>query len=133
MWYSYGNKVRGQETIPAGGFLKDILLENNEYGVYVKGGTILPIKIHKYAQSILRTLLMPVRLDIYLSDDTQYAEGLLYMDDGESFKYKTHKEQSLVKYIYDGGKLSCWSLFDSKHIYEPAYSLKIIEVNIYGL
>jgi len=49
--------------------LENILLENNEYGVYVKGGSILPIKLHNNAQSILRTLLMPVRLDIFLSFD----------------------------------------------------------------
>lgn len=43
-WYYYGNKLRGRPDLPQSGFLKDILLLNNEYGVYVKGGTIIPIK-----------------------------------------------------------------------------------------
>lgn len=132
-WYYYGNKQRGTTDIPKGGFLQDILLENNEYGVYVKGGTILPIKIHKYSQAILRTLLMPIRLDIYLDVDRVYAEGLLYLDDGESFRYQTHYEKSLLKYTYDSGLITCESQLAKEYVYPGAYSLKIVEVNIYGL
>lgn len=45
-WYYYANKLRGTQNLPESGFLKNILLQNNEYGVYVKGGSILPIKLH---------------------------------------------------------------------------------------
>ena len=91
-WYYYGNKIRGRQELAENGFLNNLLLENNEYGVYVKGGSILPIKLHQGAQSILRTLLMPIRLDSYLSISRTTAQGVLYLDDGESFKYKLKKE-----------------------------------------
>jgi alpha-glucosidase (family GH31 glycosyl hydrolase) len=133
VWYYYGSKLRSIPNLPDAGYLKDVLLENNEYGVYVRGGSILPIKLHNYAQSILRTLLMPVRLDIYLSADRQNAEGLLYLDDGNSFRYQSHKEKALIKYQYSGGRLTCQSLFDKDHDYQPAHTLKITEVNIYGI
>lgn len=115
------------------GFLTNLLLENNEYGVYVKGGSILPIKLHNGAQSILRTLLMPIRLEIYLSANRTTAQGELYLDDGESFNYKYKKEKALIKYVYNNNTLSCESLYDASYVYEPSYSLKITEVNIYGL
>jgi alpha-glucosidase (family GH31 glycosyl hydrolase) len=110
-----------------------LLLENNEYGVYVKGGSILPIKLHQGAQSILRTLLMPIRLDIYLSISRTTAQGVLYLDDGESFKYKLKKEKALIRYVFKDNILGCESLYDASYVYEPSYSLKITEVNIYGL
>lgn len=99
-WYYYGNKLRGATNIPQGGFLNGLLLENREYGVYVKGGTILPIKLHNGAQSLMRTLLMPIRLDVFLNVDRSYAEGLLYLDDGETFRYQTHGERALIRYTY---------------------------------
>ena len=86
-WYYYGTKLRGSKNIPKGGYINDLLLENNEYGLFVKGGTILPIKLHKGALSILRTVMHPIRLDLFLNSDRSFAEGWLYMDDGESFRY----------------------------------------------
>lgn len=59
--------------------------------------------------------------------------GLLYLDDGNSFRYKTHLENALIKYTYSGGELYCESQFDREHLFEPAYTLKIVEVNIYGM
>ena len=49
---------------------------------------------------------MPIRLDIYLSGDGDHAEGLLYLDDGESFRYQTNKEKALITYTYQSGKLT---------------------------
>ena len=43
---------------------------------------------------------MPIRLDIYLSGDGAQADGLLYLDDGESFKYAMKNEKALIKYSY---------------------------------
>ena len=106
-WYYYGTKLRGSRNIPAGGFINDMLLENHEYGVFVKGGSIIPVKLHKGALAILRTVLNPIRLDVYLNADRSYAEGLLYMDDGESYRYQTDQERVLIKYTYHNGKLSC--------------------------
>lgn len=118
------NKMRGATSISQqSGFLKDILLENYEYGVYVRGGTILPIKLHRYAQSILRTVLMPIRLDIYLSTDRKSAKGMLYMDDGETYRYDTHKEKTLIQYTFEDNVLYSQRLFDRTFSYESAFTL----------
>jgi alpha-glucosidase (family GH31 glycosyl hydrolase) len=141
-WYYYANKLRGRPDIPESGFLKDILLENNEYGVYVKGGTILPLKIHNFTQAILRTLFNPIKLDIFLNVDRTFAEGTLYIDDGESFNYQTKKEQSYVRYKYSKGNITCEHLLYSTdkttqesvpHRYPRATDIYIVEINIYGL
>jgi alpha-glucosidase (family GH31 glycosyl hydrolase) len=58
-----------------------MLLENSEYGIFVKGGKVIPIKLHRNAQSLLRTLKAPIKLDVYL-DLNEKAEGELYLDDG---------------------------------------------------
>jgi len=63
-----------------------MLLENSEFGAFVQGGSIIPIKVHKGALSLLRTQYNPIRLDIYLSNEGT-AKGRLYLDDGESFRY----------------------------------------------
>ena len=84
-----------------------MLLENLEVALYVKSGSVIPVKLHNRAQSILRTIRAPIRLDIYLSGDGEQAEGLLYLDDGESFRYQTNKEKALIKYTYQSGKLTC--------------------------
>lgn len=131
-WYFYANKLRGREDLPQSGFLTDILLQNSEYGVYVKGGSILPIKLHGYAQAILRTALAPIRLDIYLDFDRAYAEGELYIDDGESFAYETKKEQSLIRYKYKDGNITCESLFPDRQ-YPRTIDIFITEINVYGL
>lgn len=113
--------------------LNNVLLENNEYGIYVKGGVIIPIKLHNGAQSILRTIYMPIRLDVYLDKDASFAEGQLYMDDGETFRYKNNNEKLLIQYTYTDGSLYSQSMLDATFNYEPAFNLKITEVNVYGI
>jgi hypothetical protein len=43
---------------------------------------------------------MPIKLEIYL-DKASLASGFLYLDDGESFRYKTDNESSLIEFIFD--------------------------------
>ena len=76
----------------------------------------MPVKLHGNAQSIIRTMLKPIRLDIYLSANRLYAHGLLYLDDGETFRYQTKKEKALIKYTFsEGMKLTCDSLLDTSY------------------
>ena len=51
------------------GWLFNMLLENLEIALFVRAGSIIPIKLHRSAQALMRTLRMPIRLDIYLSGD----------------------------------------------------------------
>ena len=87
-WYSYVTK---QRVLPdrdlKDGWMMGLLLENLEQAMFVRAASIIPIKLHGRAQSLLRTLRSPLRLDVYLSGDGATAEGMLYLDDGESFKY----------------------------------------------
>lgn len=86
IWYQYFTKVKVDESNVIDGYFMNMLLENSEYGAFVRGGSILPIKIHRGALSLLRTKMNPIRLDIYLSAEGT-AKGKLYLDDGESFRY----------------------------------------------
>lgn len=49
-------------------------------------------------------MMMPLSLEIYL-DQNGYAEGLLYFDDGTSFRYQFEEEYVLMKYTYQHNKL----------------------------
>ena len=69
--------------------------------VFVRGGSIITIKLHYKKLSLLRAFLMPIRLDVYL-DSFGRAEGLLYFDDGSSFNYQAPVNQRLlIKYTYE--------------------------------
>ena len=63
------------------------ILPENCCGLYVRAGSIIPIKLHDGALSLLRAQDKPIRLDIYLEQAMQTAEGYLYLDDGITFKY----------------------------------------------
>ena len=132
LWYHYSSKLKVDDSNIIDGYFLNMLLENSEYGAFVRGGSILPIKIHRGALSLLRTQHNPIRLDIYLNNEG-FAKGRLYLDDGESFRYQNSLEQALIEYEYKDNKLTCYNVLDSHHKYEAAQHLKIVEVNFYGL
>jgi hypothetical protein len=64
-WFNYFTKLRSSvlfETLH--------LRYDEPCGLYVKAGSIVPIKLHKGALSIERALKLPVRLEIYLDQVT---------------------------------------------------------------
>ena len=64
----------------------------------MKGGSILPILAHKRELSLLNAIKNNIRLDIY-PDSHNYADGVLYLDDGESMDHLMGN-QTLVNYKY---------------------------------
>ena len=132
LWYYYSTKIKVDTSNIIDGYFLNMLLENHEVGAFVRGGSILPIKIHRGALSLLRTKHNPIRLDIYLSNEGT-AKGRLYLDDGESFRYQISLEQALIEYEYKDNKLTCYNALDSHYKYEAAQYLKIVEVNFYGI
>ena len=56
-------------------------MTDNKQGIYVRGGSILPVKLHAGAESITSALDLGIRLEVYL-DSNDEARGLLYIDDG---------------------------------------------------
>jgi len=66
--------------------IRDTTLEQEEIGVFIKAGSIIPRKYMRRL-SALRTLQDNFLLDIYLSVEDARAQGFLYMDDGETFNH----------------------------------------------
>lgn len=48
---------------------------------------------------------MNIKLEIYL-DHLNKANGLLYLDDGDTFKYDSDNEYSLIEYTFEDDTLS---------------------------
>ena len=55
--------------------------------------------------SLLKAQNKDIRLEIYL-DEKDYAEGLLYLDDGISFDYQKKNENILIKYKFENKVLT---------------------------
>lgn len=73
-------------------------------GVYVRGGSIVPILQHEGALSLMQAFENPIELRIYL-DSKFEAQGEIYLDDGESFDYRNACEKSLIRYEWSANTL----------------------------
>lgn len=69
--------------------------------MFVKAGSIIPIKLHEGALSLLRAMPKPIKLEIYLSQETYTGTGYLYLDDGHSFSYKTKNQKLKMQYDFN--------------------------------
>jgi len=102
-WYDfYTNK---QLTVKDSGVYPYPLESGNFIFVFAKGGTILPLK-EKVRMSAILARNEPYVLNVYLetNDDkkkSQYANGYLYLDDGETFNFEKKKEFQLVRFQYE--------------------------------
>lgn len=106
-------------------------MEPEEIGVYVRAGSIIARKYTRRL-SALQTLQDNYMLDIYQTqDERQYAQGSLYIDDGETFNHANNKEFTLIQFTYDNGKLFIRAL--SSNFSEQTHSFIIDEVNIFGV
>lgn len=83
-WYDYVTKIMITED-----FSRFSL--NLHYldccGMYVRAGTIIPIKLHNSASSLLKAQYMPIKLEIYLKDNKTEVTGHIYLDDGNTYRY----------------------------------------------
>ena len=64
-WYYYYSKTIENET----GKKVEKFIPELEQGIWVRAGSIIPIKLHGRKLSLLRTRKSPVRLDIYLDNN----------------------------------------------------------------
>lgn len=55
--------------------------------MFVRGGSILPILLHPDCLSLLSCITNPIRVEVY-PDSNGWAQGFLYVDDGETLKYR---------------------------------------------
>ena len=75
------------------------MLPDNQQGIWVRGGSVLPILQHPDDMSLLAAIDNAIKLDIYL-DDYDQAKGYVYMDDGQTFNFRDSCEKTLVEYSY---------------------------------
>jgi alpha-glucosidase (family GH31 glycosyl hydrolase) len=61
LWYNYFSKEVEQQNTAI--FKKELSLK--EMLLYVRGGTILPIKLHNNRLSLARAFFMPIKLEVY--------------------------------------------------------------------
>jgi alpha-glucosidase (family GH31 glycosyl hydrolase) len=97
----------------------------------VKGGSIIPILAHKRELSLLNAIKNNIRLDIY-PDSHNFADGLLYLDDGESLDH-LKGDRTLVSYVYLNSILTATKLNPTDQHYAGAAKKKIESVSIFGL
>lgn len=68
--------------------MQSIPIADNEQGVWVREGTIVPLlNFEQGRQSLLEAWNDPVNLMIYPNIATESASGPLYLDDGETNNY----------------------------------------------
>jgi len=73
-------------------------LGDREFGIYVRGGHILPILNHDKEMSLLEAFDNSVTLQVYLDHNTM-ASGYIYLDDGETVNNESG-ERTLMRLTY---------------------------------
>ena len=126
LWYYYFSKQSiGDSAQPI-----DLEVPELEQGLFVRGGSILPVSLHANRLSVLRFKHRPIRLEVY-PDRSGQAEGNLYLDDGETFRYSAEREYSKLRFSFKDRVLS-YAIEDPESYYPNAFDQFISEVYVYG-
>lgn len=104
--------------------------------LYVRGGTVLPIKLHNQRLSLARAFFMPIKLEVY-PDSLGKAAGSLFFDDGVSFLYKSQSQQYLLfHYTFENNLLSFAldpnQLATDRTFVEESYYISITQAAFYN-
>lgn len=103
-------------------------LPDEHQGIWVRGGSIIPILKFEDASSLLDVIDNDVSLRVYL-DYHQQADGHLYLDDGESQRYRSDLDYVSVDYKYEGDTLKV----KDREGYNGSTTKIISSVTIYGV
>jgi len=126
IWYNYDTKVVNDVT----GVWQSALLTDLQQQTFAKGGQILPILLHPECMSVLSCINNPIRVEVYLNEDSQ-ASGSLYLDDGESLDYTfAAKASTNVSLSYRDNALF---LEAPSNGYEFPAEQRVTSVAIYGV
>lgn len=109
----------------SGGHSHSIEADINSIPIFQKSGTIVP-KRERMRRSALLAIQDPLSLDIFL-DNTGSAEGTLYLDDGQSFDYKSGKH-IYGRTLFNKKTLN-YELIDGKYVESKAW---LERVTIFG-
>ncbi|XKL63534.1 hypothetical protein PGB90_005898 [Kerria lacca] len=121
IWY---NKYTYQQVKTNG--VKTIKISQNEIPVYIRGGSIIPIR-NRIRRSSALTLHDPFTLIVAL-DINGTASGQLYLDDGESFEYRNGK-YLLLHFTFLNNQLMS-KIVDDGRFKTKAWIEKIIIIGI---
>jgi alpha 1,3-glucosidase len=122
-WYKYAS-----DEVQTGSWqmasIRDML-------IFVRAGSIIPVKLHNRKLSLTRAQTMPMRLDIYL-DLSQTAQGQFFFDDGVSFKYRDSQESLSLSLTFSNQTLTSSPSLPYSFV-EDAYYMFITSIHLYGL
>lgn len=127
-WYNFYTSEVQQVSNEA----RFIQVEQEEIGVFIKAGSIVPRKYMRRL-SALSAKKDNYLLDIYpelRGDRVGQAQGYLYLDDGETFNHIKKKEYTLVEFNFDQDTL-LFTVLNAQ--YTTGESFIVDEVNIFGL
>ncbi len=100
-WYFYPTK----EFISGNATAQNIIVGDDQFGTFVKAGSIIPIlNVDPTRMSLLKAFEDPIRIEVY-PDATGSASGQLYLDDGLSNEY-VNGAYTVVEYSFDGTLLT---------------------------
>jgi alpha 1,3-glucosidase len=101
IWYDFNDP---QTPAQAGGRRISVATFLHSIPVYVKGGSIIPVKLEaRKSSELMRT--DPVSLRIYVNNAR--ASGTLYIDDEESMRYQSHRDFAMISLSFENGVLTC--------------------------
>ena len=96
----------------------------------MKAGSILAIKQHAGAESIMQAIHNDIVLEVFL-DLNDEAQGYLYIDDGETYRNAEYDERLYLEFTFEKGTLYYKNLLKSSRYEECKVSIK--DVIIYGV
>ena len=82
--------------------------------VYVKGGSIIPMKLKKRPSTKLM-IDDPISLTVWFNK-TKSGSGLIYVDDGESMEYSASADFALIRVDYSDKRLQFSRVAGNRHI-----------------
>lgn len=127
-WYYWYNRVA--ESKPSG--VQSVDLPDSEQGIWVRGGSILPILQHTTEMSLLHALGNDISLEVY-PDANQFATGKLYMDDGQTFAHQKDCEKTLVNFGFFDQVLYIQRQMEDDCRFDGAEQQRISKVTIYDV
>lgn len=127
VWYNYQTKI--EEAVV--GEWQSRTLSDLQQGLFVRGGTILPLLQHDDCMALLACITNAITLEIYIDADGN-SYGQIYLDDGETFDFaKDATKSALIKFNYESNTLT--SYFESGSGYDLPETQQVTKVIIYGL
>jgi hypothetical protein len=127
-WYNFYTS----EVMDISGDIRYQRVEQEEIGVFVKAGSIIPRKYMRRL-SALQTKDDNYLIDIYpqlRGERIGYASGFLYLDDGESYNYERKNEQTLIEFVFDNDNLT-FRIHSNGYL--SGESFIVDEVNVFGI